>query len=146
MDTLSLLMYILGVIVDCAKALAVIVAVLSGIAVIKYLSMKGSVLLPSVEATAFVLSIVSANLAGAFGFCIFLWLRLISVFSIFSDGVTYLFVLFAIVLCHAIAMRLDLFKHESVGLFKCNRNTRKMSTAACNLSNSYLSITPVLLS
>ena len=146
MDTLSLLMYILGVIVDCAKALAVIVAILSCVALAKYMSLKGLGLLPSVEATAFVISMVSADIAMAFGLAVFLWLRCISALSILSDGVTYLFVMFTIVLCCAIVLRLATVKRESLGLFKCNRNARKMSTAACNLSNSYLAITPVLLS
>ena len=146
MDTLSILMYILGVIVDCAKAAMVIVAILSCVALIKYLSLKGLGLLPSVEATAFVLSMVSADIAAAVGFGVFLWLRCLSALSILSGGFTYLFVLFAIVLCCAIAMRFAPVKLKSIGLFKCNRNTRKISTAACNLSNSYLAITPVLLS
>ena len=146
MDTLSLLTYILGVIVDCAKAAMVIVAILSFVAFVKYLSLKGLGLLPSVEATAFVISMVSADIAMAVGFGVFLWLRCISALSILSDGVTYLFVLFAIVLCFAIAIGFAPVKRESVGLFKCNRNARKLSTAACNLSNSYLAITPVLLS
>ncbi|MCM1306060.1 MAG: hypothetical protein NC037_04365 [Bacteroides sp.] len=146
MDTLSLLTQILEVIVECAKVVAIIVAILFGVAFLKYLSLRGSVLLPSVKATAFVLSVVSANVAAAMSFCAFLWLRFITVFSSFSGGVTLLFVLFAIVLCYEIAMRLDLYKRGSIELFKCNPDTKKLSTAACNLSNSYLAITPVLLS
>lgn len=146
MDTLSLLMSILGVIIACAKAAAVVVAFLAFVAFIKYLSLKGLGLLPSVEATAFVMSMVSADIAAAVGFGVFLWLRCLSALSILSDGVTFIFVLFAIVLCYAIAMRFEFVKLGSVGLFKCNRNARKISAAACNLSNSYLAITPVLLS
>jgi hypothetical protein len=140
------MMYILGVIVDCAKLVAVIIAFLTVLAFIKFFSMKCRGLLPSVAATAFVFSIVSANLADMLGVFSLIWAKLSSVLTLFSGGVTVLFVLFAILLCCAIYKKLDITKYSSVGSYKFKCKQGGASSDEGSLSNSYLAITPVLLS
>ena len=146
LDTLSIMMYILGLIVDCAKVVAVIVAFLTVFGFIKYFSMRCHGLLPSVAATAFVFSLVTSNLAEMFGVVLLLWAKLSAVFSLFSGGFTVLFVLFAILLCCAIYTKLDVTKFSSVGISKYKCKTGKSATVERSLSNSFLAITPVLLS
>lgn len=137
-------MQILGVFINCAKIVAAVVIVTLLMAAFKYLYMRFRGLLPTVEATAFIFSVAGANLACYWSVCLILWLRLAYCFSSFYGQVTMFIVLFVAVLCGAIAGRLEISKRNifiNIGL-----NNKRVGADARNMSNSYLAITPVLLS
>lgn len=145
-DTLSILMQILGIIINGAKIVGVLILFAILLAVLKYFALRFKGFLPTVAMTAFVLSILSANIEQVYGVAAILWLRLSSIIYSFSDSVTFIILLFAILLCCAIATRLEVLSHSTFKLFKIKRNKQEASVDACNMSNSYLATTPVLLS
>lgn len=146
MDTLSILLQILGIIVNGAKVVGVLILFAILLAVCKYTALRFKGLLPAVAMTAFVFSILSANIEQVYGVTAILWLRLSNIIYTFSDSVTLVIVLFAVLLCCAIATRLEVLSHSTFKLLKIKRNEKEASVDACNMSNSYLATTPVLLS
>ena len=145
-DTLSMLLQILGIIVNCAKIVAVLVLFTIVLAALRYVCLRFQGLLPTVAMTAFVFYILSVNIAQVCDFTAFAWWRLSNLLYVFSGGVTLLILLFTVLLCCAIATRLVVSSHSLFGLLKIKRKENEASVDACNMSNSYLAITPVLLS
>lgn len=146
MDSLSFLMQILGVIVDCAKVVAVIVAFVALFALIKYFCMKWRGLLPSVVATVFVISFVGKYLADAVGVFSILWSRLRLTVSFISGGMYVMLVVFTVLLCAEIIKGLTATRRAILRPNDENMNTYGRSLPLFGISNSFLSTTPVLLS
>lgn len=140
------MMQLLRLLVGCAKLVAAIVLLISGLGLIRFVSLKCRGLLPSVAATAFVISIITANIKELYGIFALFVVRLASLIYSFSGGITHLIFVFAILLCCAIATRLVLSERRLSDLIKKLRKTDGPLRTQCGLSNSYLAITPVLLS
>lgn len=146
MDTLSVLMQILGMIVDCAKVVAVIILILTGLACVKFLCLKWRGLAPSVAATAFIISLVGKNLMDAVGVFSYMWAKLSSMVSLFTGGMYAMIVVFAVLLCVAILQKLEATKIPLISSSGMGRDPLRRAAFAFHLSNSYLATTPVLLS
>jgi len=139
-------MRILGVIVEGAKTVAVIVLLTAVFAFFKYIYLRFRGLLPSVAATVFVISIIQANFNQFFDFCALMWSRFVSILRSFSGDITRFLTVFAVTLCCAIAKKLDISVRRLFEMLKTKCKAKRARMGACNLSNSYLAITPVLLS
>lgn len=139
-------MKILQVFISCAKIVAVAIVCVVFFALAKYLLLKFRGHAPAVAVTAFVVSAVTVAFEQYIDFVNLVWIKFLSVCSQFSDGVTLVFLLFAIMLCLAIAARLDILSKNSFYAVKIRHRAKATRIDACNLSNSYLAITPVLLS
>lgn len=146
LDTLSVLMQILGLIVDCAKFVAVIIFILTVLACVKFLCLKWRGLAPSVAATAFIISMVGKSLMDAVGVFSLLWARLCSTVSLFTGGMYAMIVVFTVLLCVAILQKLEATKSPLISTSGVGRDPQRHAALAFHLSNSYLATTPVLLS
>ena len=146
MDTLTFLIQILGAIVECAKLVVGIVAVVLIGIFLRYIALKWRKILSQAAGAVFVLSVVSANFEQSINFISICWARLGTTVAVFTVSVTSLLVLFAVILVTAIANgNLETrFTHcfgHKVSISKILKKDGKISP-----SNSFLAITPVLVS
>ena len=146
LDTLTFLMLILGAIVECAKVVAIIVSFVLLFGLFKYLPPKLRKYLPRIAATAFMLTVATANCEQFYLFLTLCWNRLGALVLTLYGSVSMMLILFTIVLVTAIVERK--ITSQSITMYfggmRGESGVRKESEAI--LSNSYLAMTPVLLS
>ena len=146
LDTLTFLMLILGAIVECAKVVAVIVAFVLLFGFCKYLPLKLHKYLPRIVGAAFILTLATVDceqLCICLSLC---WNRLGGIVLALYGSVTMMLILFTIVLVTAILERDgESYSFRTFfGTLRGKDGLRKFREV--NVSNSYLAMTPVLLS
>lgn len=146
LDTLTFLMQILSAFVFCAKVMVVMVTFALLSMLLKKFPLKLCKFAPHLAATAFIISLASANCEEyclIFALC---WNRVGSIIFLLTGSVTMLLILCTIALVTAIIGRDTNLCRMDFSVEKWGGERRSRTSSRGTLSNCFLSMTPVLLS
>ena len=146
LDTLTFLMQIFSAFVLCAKAMVVLVAFALLRKLLTNFPLKLRKFVPHLAATAFIINLASANCEEYWLIFALWWNRLGSIIFLLTGSVTMLLILCTIVLVSAIIGKDTNLCRIDFSVEKWGGERGLGDSRSGTLSNSFLSMTPVLLS